>query len=439
MYAKREEIIVRKWLIVLISVLFVTLMACSNNDGANNGSDVEVPEGATEVIMWNLFAGGDAGYMEEIVDEFNDSQDDFFVNNVMQDFDEYYTKLLTSIGSGKGPHLAIAHSHVLPELVSQGLVTDIDNYASDVGLEWDEFNQNILDATIYDGSNYAVPIDTHAEIMYINNDLVEEAGLLNDDGTPMMEETPEGFVEFLTSLKEALPDDKMAFAFSSNGEDPYRIWWALYNQMGGEHIVSGDLDNPDYVLDEDKAIAAANYLYDIYHTHEVTPLNLADFYADFQSGNAAVMSTGVWATGIWETTDDLNFTPMHFPNIYEQDAAWASSHTFVLPYYDKPDEDAQKGAVEFMKFATDKGAVWAKAGHIPAKDTVVQSDEFQEMPYRSEYAQVADYVKYADRTVHARGIQDIVVRNLDTLWSGDSTPEDVFSTIEKEVRDLIGN
>src|SRR5690625_3423948 len=141
--------------------------------------------------------------------------------------------------------MAIAHSHVLPELVSQGLVTDIDEFTSDVELEWDDFNQNVLDAAIYDGNYFAVPIDTHPQIMYINNDLVEEAGLLNEDGTPMMEETPEGFVEFLTTLKENLPDDKMAFSFSNAGEDPYRIWWALYNQMGGEHIVSGDLDNPD--------------------------------------------------------------------------------------------------------------------------------------------------------------------------------------------------
>src|SRR5690606_31146506 len=113
-------------------------------------------------------------------------------------------------------------------------------------------------------------------------------------------------VSFLKQLKEAMPDGKMAFSFSTSGEDPYRIWWALYNQLGGKHIVDGDLDNPDYVLDTEKAIQAAQYLYDLYHTHKVIPLNLADFYSEFQTGNAAVMSTGVWATGIWESTDNLN-------------------------------------------------------------------------------------------------------------------------------------
>lgn len=430
----------KKNVVAFISILLVALLlsACSEgSETSGEGKKKKVPEGRTEVVMWNLFGGGDAEYMEEIVTAYNDSQDVYFINNVFQEYEEYYTKLLTSIASGKGPDMAIAHNYVIPELVVQGLVTNIDEYASDVGLIWDEYNQNVLDATIFDGENYAVPIDTHPEIMFINNDLVQEAGLLNDDGTPMMEETPEGFVEFLTKLKEQLPDDKMAFAFSTNGEDPYRIWWALYNQLGGEHIVAGDLENPDFVLDTEKAIQAAQYIYDFYHTHEVVPLNLADFYSDFQSGNAAVMATGVWATGIWETTDDLNFTAMPFPNMFGQDAAWAGSHTFVLPYYSKVDEEVQKGAVEFMKYATDNGVMWAEAGHIPSKDTVVESDEFNELPYRGDYAQVADYVKFADKTVHARGIQGIVIRNLDKIWADEATPEEAFETIEQEVTELI--
>lgn len=423
----------------VVSVVFV-LSACSGSfsPGAGSEEDVEIPEGATEVVMWNLFGGGDAEYMQAIVDKFNESQSDVFVNNVMQEFDEYYTKLLTSVAAGKGPDLAIAHSHVLPELVNEGLLMELDDYASKTGMDFADFNQNVLDVTVYDGKHYAVPIDTHPQIMYINNDLVRDAGLLSDDGSVEMEESPEGFVKFLTTLKEELPEDKMAFAFSSVGEDPYRIWWALYTQMGGEHLLSEDLENPDYVLDEEKAIQAANYIKDLYHEHEVIPLNLADFYSDFQSGQAAVMSTGVWATGIWEKTEDLDFTAMPFPNMYEREGAWANSHTFILPYYADADEEKQQAAVEFMNFATENGLMWAEAGHIPAKDTVVESDEFNEMPYRSEYAEVANYVNFADRTIYARGVQEIVIRNLDLIWSNKVTAEEAFATIEQEVTELIG-
>ncbi|WP_413375046.1 extracellular solute-binding protein [Alkalihalobacillus sp. 1P02AB] len=421
----------------LVLAMFV-LTACSGGAGEGAGGGVEVPEGATEVVLWNLFGGGDAEYMQEIVEEFNNSQDGIFINNVLQDYDEYYTKLLTSVASGKGPDLAISHTHVLPELVNQGLLQELDTLGLEVGITWDDFNRNILEATIYDEKHYAVPIDTHAHIFYVNNKLVGDAGLLNEDGTVKMEQTPDGFREFFTTLKEELPDDKFPLAFSTAGVDSYRHWWSYYTQLGGEHILTEDLENPEYVLDVDKAIEAAEYLYNLWHEDEVIPLNLADFYAEFQSENSASIATGVWATGIWETTEELEFTAMPLPNIFGQEGAWGDSHTFVIPYYQSADTEVQKAALEFMDFATEKGAIWAKAGHIPAKDTVVESVEYQELPYRSEYAQVANYVNFPDRTIYARGVQDIMIRNLDLIWTNEVSPEEAFNKIEQEVASLIG-
>lgn len=439
---EKEESIMKKWLNILLGLVLVAflLSACSGSgeDEGSGKSDVVVPEGATEVVMWNLFGGGDAKYMQDIVDKFNESQSDIFVNNIMQENAEYYTKLITSTGAGKGPDLAIAHTHVLPELVNQGLITGLDDIATDVGVKWKEFNTNILDATIYDGVHYAVPMDTHAQIMYVNNKLVGEAGLLKDDGSIKMEQTPEGYVEFFKTLQENLPKDKMPFAFSSAGSDPYWLWWTFYTQMGGRGIVTeDDLDHAEYDLDVEKAVKAASFVKSLYHKNEFIPMNISDFYSVFQSNKAATMTTGVWATGIWETTKGLDFTPMPTPNIFGQKGTWGDSHTFVLPYNQDADEKVQKAAVEFMKFATNHGAMWAKAGHIPAKTTVVESEEFKELPFRSEYAEVANYVNFVDHTIYARGIEAIIIRNLDTIWSGESTAEEAFSTIEKEVKDLI--
>ncbi|WP_080872669.1 extracellular solute-binding protein [Oceanobacillus timonensis] len=428
-------------LVLLIGIILtaITLVACSGgSDDADADQDVEVPEGATEVVMWNLFGGGDADFMQEIVDEYNESQDEIFINNVQQEFEEYYTKLITSVSAGQGPDLAISHTNVLPELVSQGLIQELDTQGSEVGVNWDEFNQNILESTVFDEQHYAVPIDTHPHIFFVNNELVGDAGLMNEDGSVKMEQTPEGFVEFLTTLKQELPEDKFPMAFSTAGVDSYRLWFSFYSQLGGENIVTDNLENPEYVLDVDKAIEAANYMHDLWHEHEVIPTNLAEFYADFQSGNAATISTGVWATGTWEATEDLEFTALPAPNIFGKDAAFGNSHTFVIPTSQDADPEVQKGAIEFMDYATDKGVVWAEAGHIPAKSTVVESKEYAELPYRSDYVEVADYVNFPDQTIHARGIQDIMVRNLDLIWTDEATPEEAFELIENEVKSLIG-
>ncbi|GAE94736.1 N-acetyl-D-glucosamine ABC transport system [Gracilibacillus boraciitolerans JCM 21714] len=329
----------KRWILTLLAFggIFLFVTACSNSENSDSeseeGSDVEVPKGgATEIVMWNLFSGGDAEYMQNMVDKFNEDQSEFFVNNIMQEHSEYYTKLLTSIGAGQGPDVAISHDYILPELVNQGLAVDLGDIASEVGIAWDEFNSNILEATIFDDQHYAVPIDTHAQIMYINNELVGNAGLLNDDGTIKMENSMEGYLEFFHTLKENLPEGgNMPFAFSNSGNDPYWFWWGgLYSQLGGRGITTEDnLENPSYDLDTEKAIQAAEFVQSLYHEEEIIPLNIEDFYSEFQSGNAATITTGVWATGIWEKTDGLDFTPMPIPRIFEQKGVWGK-----LSYFD---------------------------------------------------------------------------------------------------------
>ncbi|MFS0750003.1 extracellular solute-binding protein [Oceanobacillus sp. 1P07AA] len=430
----------KKTLIVIsLTMIFVLLtsVACSGVDRLVRGKSADVPEGVVEIKMWNLFAGGDAEFMQTIVDEFNKSQDKYYVNNIQQDYDEYYTKLITSLGAGKGPDIAISHSHTLPELVNLGILQPLDEYASEVGVDWNEFNTNILQQTVFDENHYAIPIDTHPHIMYVNNETVDDAGLMNEDGTIEMEETPDGYRDFFLTLKEELPEDQFALAFPTVGMDSYRHWWTFYTQLGGENIVSDDLENPSYVLDTEKAIEAAEYMHKFWYEDEVIPLNLADFYTDFQSEKAATIATGVWSTGIWEGTEGLEFTAMPIPTIFGEKGAWGGSHTFVLPFYEELNPEVQAGAVAFMDYATDKGAIWAQAGHIPAKDTVVSSKEFKDMPYREDYAEVANYVNFADRNIYYRGINDIMIRNLDRIWSNEVTPEDAFQQIEKEVKELI--
>lgn len=100
-----------------------------------------------------------------------------------------------------------------------------------MGVKWDEYNQNILDATIYDGKHYAIPNDTFGEVFYINNKFVDQAGLLNEDGSVKMEQTPEGFVKFLTTINEELPNTT-PMTMGTTGGDPFRLWWSFYHQMG---------------------------------------------------------------------------------------------------------------------------------------------------------------------------------------------------------------
>ncbi|MEC0167686.1 extracellular solute-binding protein [Paenibacillus graminis] len=310
----------------------LVLGACGSNNnagGAANGNTGSSPapsadnstegntktEGSGEAVnlsFWTLFDGGDGDNMQKLVDEFNKSHPDIKVKNTKLVWAEYYTKLITAVGNGNGPDIGISHTSRLPDLINQGVVTGLDTVAGEAGVDWATFNQNLLDATVVDGKHYAVPIDTHPFIMYYNKKLLKEAGLLGDDGKPVLEQSADGFLAFLKTLKEKLPAKTTPFALSNSNDDPYRLWWALYSQLGGNDLVSDDLKKAE--IDKAKGIQAAEYIQKLF-TEGYIKKNDPDFYKNFQSGTAAIMMTGVWATGTWETTKGLEFGAMPIPKL----------------------------------------------------------------------------------------------------------------------------
>ncbi|GAA0592338.1 extracellular solute-binding protein [Virgibacillus siamensis] len=416
---------------VLLLLLLVFISGCSNLAMSSTDSD------KIKLDYWTLFGGGDAEFMKEIVQKFNNTHPDIHVNYIQLPFDDYYTKLVTGIAAGKAPDVAVSHISRLPQLIELGVVSSLNPDAQKQGLQWDKFNQNILDASVINGKHYAIPIDTHPIAFYYNKEYLRKAGLLNDQGKPIIEETPEGFVNFLNKLKKELPQDIAPFSFATTGIDPYRLWWSFYHQLGADGVLSDDLSSVD--LEMDKAVKAANYMKDLYYKHKVIPLHITDFYRTFQSGKAATLITGVWSTGIWEGTDDLEFGVVPVPAIFGEKAVFGNSHTLFLPKNENVDKEKRKAAFTFASFVAENGQIWAEAGHIPAKQTVYEKEAFQELPYRSQYVQIADHVAFQKPSVANGTIETILTRNLDTVLNGSKSAEKAFKTAEQEIKELLQN
>ncbi|WP_174614650.1 ABC transporter substrate-binding protein [Virgibacillus ihumii] len=417
--------------IVLLILLLVFISGCSNPAVGSSNSD------KVELDYWTLFGGGDAEFMKEIVQKFNKSHPDIHVNYIQLPFDDYYTKLVTGIAAGKAPDVAVSHISRLPQLVELGVVSSLDSDAQKQGLDWDKFNQNILEASIMNGKHYAIPIDTHPIAFYYNKKHLRKAGLLNEQGKPIIEETPEGFVNFLTKLKKELPNDIAPFSFATTGIDPYRLWWSFYHQLGADGVLSDDLSSTDFEMK--KAVKAANYMKDLYYKHKVIPLHITDFYRMFQNGNAATLITGVWSTGIWEGTKNLEFGVTPVPAIFGEKAVFGNSHTLFLPNHENADEEKRKAAFKFASFVAENGQIWAGAGHIPAKQTVYEKEAFKELPHRSQYVQIADHVAFQKPSVANGTIETILTRNLDTILNGSVSAEDAFKKAEREIDELLEN
>ncbi|MDQ0060267.1 ABC transporter substrate-binding protein [Paenibacillus harenae] len=409
----------------------------SNTPGNNESSSPDNSGGGSKVTLsfWTLFSGGDGDNMQKLIDEFNKSHPDIQVKNTKLEWGEYYTKLITAVGNGNGPDIGISHTSRLPDLINQGVVTELDDVAETAGVDWGTYNENLLSATAVDGKHYAVPIDTHPFIMYYNKKLLRDAGLLGDDGKPVLEQSADGFIAFLDTLKQKLPAKVTPFALSNSNDDPFRLWWSLYHQLGGNDVISDDLSSAS--LDADKGAKASEYIQNIYAKGYIKK-NDPDFYKNFQSGTAAIMMTGVWATGTWEATKELEFGAMPIPKIFDQEATWGDSHTLILPVTKSEDPEKRKAAITFADWIAENGQVWAKAGHIPSKPSVFDKQEYKDMPYRGDYASVADTVKFSKPSTKNWSIRDnALFKYLNEVWASKMTPADAMVKMQDAIQKTL--
>lgn len=407
-----------------------------NEDGTvNNPEAVEVDP--NKLVFWSLFSGGDGDFMDQIISDYNATGPTKQVQSVMLVWADYYTKLTTAVATGNGPDIGVSHISKLPELVAKGVVEPIDDYAKAAGTNWSDYPQASLDGVTFDDQHYAIPLDTHAEIMYLNKDFIDKAGIaLNADGQLDISSVDD-FTKILDTLKGSVGEGNTALSLTQQGDDPYRVWWATYFQMGGTPMVSDD--GTEITMDKATAVKAADFVKSLYTNGYVQP-GITDHQKMFQEGHAALLFGGTWATGAFEQTEGLNFVPQTFPSLFNgSEAAWADSHVLIIPKNpDRTDEETQ-AAVDFINYVSSTGALtWAGSGQIPANSTVTDSAEYKALPFRSSYMHEKDVAVLPSKNENFYGLKDAMIRNLDTIWNDQADSTTAIDTMSDEMSSELG-
>jgi len=432
----------------ILLVLAMLVSACSSSTGgtpeaggeaSESGGSAAESEGASEsggggkvtVTYWNMFGGGDGAIMEEMVKKFNEEhKDSIEIKALTQDWGQFYTKLQTAVAGNTAPDLAVSHTSKLSELYELGILEPLDAYADKAGIDWGIFNQNMLDATMFEGQHYAAPLDAHPLILYYNKKILRDLQLLDANDKPIIDPGPDGFVAFLEKIKAGAPQGTVNLGLGSGGEDPYRVWWALYNQLNGPGLL--DESGQKVVINNEQGKQAAEFISNLFASGLV-PKNQEKIGENFQAGKMALLPTGVWFTGTLEATEGLEFGAIPFPQIYDKPATWIDSHTFVLPKTKNGvNEEKVDAALKFVKWVTDNSAMWSKAGHIPSTTTAVESEEFKSMPLRQDYLQAGNDGVYLPNSPKLWPAKDQLVQALGGIWAG-------TTDVEKGLADAVAN
>ncbi|WP_458119560.1 extracellular solute-binding protein [Paenibacillus sp. Z6-24] len=426
---------------VVLLLLAYSVYALESNRRQDAVSQLELKGNAGEaddtiqIHFWTPFSGGDISFMQELVRQYNEQNTDHIqVTMKNNKLDDYYTKLSTAIVTEEAPDVAVVHASMHAQYIPARFITDISAVSAQTGVQWDHFNPAILKRTVSDGRHYGLPLDTHFSVLYYNKKWLKQAGLYKD-GQVIIKPGEEGFMEFLQMIQRKVPGDVAPLAVPNVRIDSLWLWWSLYAQMEG----GGMLYTPDgsrASLNMPAARQSLELVASLYD-QQLIPPDINNATIQFAQGKAALLFLGVWSIGSFEQVEGLDFGVMPFPQIYDKPGSWGDAHTLAFPVHSDQDPHRLAAAVKFAEWLTHHGAVWGKAGHVPAVRDQAASESYLSLPYRREYAGAADDVEYFPEHPKQSEVNDALVNELEKLWYGKQTVDQMLDRLEPLINGIL--
>jgi len=355
--------------------------------GARAGS------GAQTLQFWHLLSGGDGVTMSQLLQNVNDAQNDFFIRpTVLAWGTPYYTKLAMAAAGGRAPDVAIMHATRTVGWAPGGLLDpwDLDKLA-ELGVDSSTFPQPIWEKGAVDGKHYSVALDAHPFIAMFNTDICDAAGVLDSDGKLTETSTPEAFLDQLREIGGAADGHALSYGYLGDGAQMWRLFYTLYCQHG---IAMELPEGGKVVMDKDAAIESLSYMRTLLDGEiAATQADYGTAVAEFATGKSGMLFTGVWELRTMQNAE-LPFDATMIPTLYGTPAAYADSHSFVLPRQASADAHRRDLTYQFVADMLKGSFGWAEAGHIPAFLPVTESAEYADLVPQAHYADAAQHVVY---------------------------------------------
>ncbi len=382
---------------------------------------------------------GEACIIQSIINAANAEIDGVSIETLPTDWGNYYDQIKAAYAGGTPPDVHVMHRHRVPEFAGIGALADLSDDLESVGIDPADWTETARDAVTYNGAIYGIPMDLHANLWHVNMELMEAAGLVQD-GKPVLPSSPEELLEHAKKVKDATGQDYLAADFAQFPIGVRLVLALLWQQ--GSNIFTED---GTATIDTAEAKAAVEAITQLFAEDLANPqLNYADSQQAFLNGEAAVLVNGTWVVDFYtaeaakDETGLDDYYVADFPTLFGEGATWADSHIWAIPSPLKSNDDAKfQAALEVLAFINDHNIDWARTGHMAVRNSVLESDEYQSLPHRAEYAGTVEIARDTPPSESYGAIQDILNRELQAIWLTDKPIEDALADAEIEVQDQL--
>jgi len=387
-----------------------------------------------DISFWNPFTGPDGVVIEKMVNDFNSTtgkEKGVKVNLLIVPWAEYYTKLTVAISSGTAPNLAIAHSHRIPGFVKEGALLEFNTaYLASIGLKKQDFVPALWKAGEIGGRRYGIPIDAFPRHLYYDRNLFKQKGL-NPEKPP---QTLDELIETATKLTD--PQKGIwGLWFSLSGAWVARDFYSYFWQFEPNLLAPNKREVSSNFTEVAKKVFQIQT--DFIRKYKVTPSEPTSYGALFGQGKLGIAVSQITELLMLEQMEGLDFSAAPMPLFGKQRATFALGHNFILPKGKGQTPEKIRAVNAFIEWFLRNSLEWVKGGKIPASLTLMKDKRFSELRIQSIVASQVDYMKLPPLIPEAPGIDDIIIRNGEAIYSGKSSIDEAVNRMASEIKELL--
>ncbi|MGG5751314.1 ABC transporter substrate-binding protein [Zafaria sp. Z1313] len=171
-------------------------------------SGTDIPgRGGSELSIAILGTSADAAARQGLVEAFRRAHPDIPVRlQAIQgaDWRDFFAKILTMVAAGNPPdvvYVATEGAQLFAEKLAEPLDAFVRRDAAEMADYFDDVHPSLIEAFMYRGSLYQLPLDWNAANMYLNTRNLEEAGLER----PADDWNRDDFADVLRAMKRTQP------------------------------------------------------------------------------------------------------------------------------------------------------------------------------------------------------------------------------------------
>lgn len=396
-------------------------------------TEANTDDGKIHLTYWYAWKDKIGESKEELVKQFNESQDKIVVDAEYQgSYDELASKTQAAKAANNAPEIFEVEIANMYTMAKGGMIENLSPFVDDQ-VDIDDFNEGLMHEAYIDNNLYGLPFYRSTPIMYKNISMLKEAGL-DPEG-------PRDWKEFKEYAEKLRDKDKSKYALTYQ-LDPWFLEAWVYSS-DGFYAKDGKIG-----FDQEGTKAPARFLQEL-ADEDLIKIALGEQAGetcrqDFVNQNSAFYFTS--------TANLTELMPLAKENGFDLDVSFVPGNKhYAVPtggcnivMISGLDKEKQDATWEFLKFmtATEQNVFASEyTGYLPTRYSSIESDKIKKLHEEIPQYKVAfDQLEYAEARPIAKGwpeMEKMLYEGVTNTTTQGADVDQIYDNLQKQAQSIL--